>query len=107
MKSDGYSLDDKRAPLDATKHESNNLPDILKRWQRRDEEAGRARAEQSFLVPKVEIAGNDYDLSINHYKEMVYREVKQESPQKILSKLMALEAEIMQGMKELEGMLRG
>ncbi|TZF90682.1 type I restriction-modification system subunit M [Cognatilysobacter lacus] len=106
MQADGYSLDDKRNPLDASKHELNNLPDLLKRWQHRDKEVGRARTEQSFLVPKAEIAANDYDLSINRYKQVVHEAVQHESPQKILVELKTLETEIMRGMEELEGMLK-
>lgn len=106
MQADGYSLDDKRNPLDAAKHECNNLPDILKRWQQRDKEAGRARTEQSFLVPKAEIAGNDYDLSINRYKEVVHEAAEYDPPKKILAELKALESEIMRGVEELEGMLQ-
>src|SRR5690606_32266470 len=98
--------DDKRNPLDAGKHECNNLPDILARWRDRDAEAGRARTEQSFLVPKAEIAGNDYDLSINRYEEVVHEAVEYEPPRKILAELRALEAEIMRGVEELEGMLK-
>lgn len=105
MQADGFSLDDKRNALDQAKHETNNLPDILRRWQQRDAEASRTRTEQSFLVPKAEIAGNDYDLSINRYKQIVYAEVQHESPKKILAELKALEAEILKGMEELEGML--
>lgn len=106
MQADGYSLDDKRNPLDAGKHESNNLPDILKRWQKRDKESGRARTEQSFLVPKAEIASHDYDLSINRYKQVLHESVRHEPPQKILAELKTLEAEIMRGLGELEGMLQ-
>ena len=105
MQADGYSLDDKRNPLDAAKHESNNLPDILKRWENRKGEAKRARTEQSFLVPKEEIAGNGYDLSINRYKEVVHEAVEYDPPKKILADLKALEAEITRGIEELEGML--
>ena len=106
MQADGYSLDDKRNPLDASKHEHNNLPDILKRWQRRGEEASRARTEQSFLVPKAEIAGNDYDLSINRYKQVVHEAVQHGSPEQILAELRTLEVEILAGVEELEGMLK-
>lgn len=106
MQADGYSLDDKRNSLDASKHEHNNLPDILKRWHHRDKEAGRARTEQSFLVPKADIVGNDYDLSINRYKQVVRESVQHDSPQKILAELKTLEAEIQRGMEELEGMLQ-
>jgi type I restriction enzyme M protein len=106
MQADGYSLDDKRNPLDAGKHDTNNLPDILKRWQQRGKETKRARTDQSFLVPKAEIVGNDYDLSINRYKEVVHAQVQYDPPQKILAELKTLEAEIMRGMEELEGMLK-
>jgi len=106
MQADGYSLDDKRNELDPTKHQSNNLPEILKRWQHRKAEAKRARTEQSFMVPKAEIAGNDYDLSIKRYKQVVYEQAQHESPRKILAELKMLEAEIVRGMDELEGMLQ-
>jgi type I restriction enzyme M protein len=105
MQADGYSLDDKRNPLDARKHENNNLPDLLQRWQHRAAETKRARTEQSFVVPKAEIVGNDYDLSINRYKQVVHARVQYDPPQKILAELKELEAEILRGMEELEGML--
>nr|MDT0525251.1 N-6 DNA methylase [Streptomyces sp. DSM 41633] len=42
--SDGYSLDDKRNPV-----ETNDIPDVLSRWGSRDSaELERARTEQSF-----------------------------------------------------------
>lgn len=106
MQADGYSLDDKRNELAADQHASNNLPDILARWQNRAGETARERTEQSFLVPKAEIVEKEYDLSINRYKQVVYEQVEHESPKKILAELKALEAEIMQGMQELGGMLR-
>jgi type I restriction enzyme M protein len=105
MQADGFSLDDKRNQLDASEHESNNLPDIIARWHKRNTSAGLDRTAQCFLVPKAEIVANDYDLSINRYKEVVYEQVQHEAPQKILAELKVLEAEIMQGMEELEGML--
>ena len=105
MRADGYSLDDKRNPLDAGKHEHNNLPDTFQRWQQRGKEGNRARTEQSFLVPKAEIAGNDYDLSINRYKQVVHEAVQHDPPKQILAELKALEAEILRGIEELEGML--
>jgi type I restriction enzyme M protein len=101
MKSDGFSLDDKRSP----QAEKSDLPDILNRWQNRDAETERKRTEQSFCVPKEEIAGNDYDLSINRYKEVEYEAVDYDPPQVILERLAMLEEEIAKGRKELEGLL--
>ena len=66
MRADGYSLDDKRTP----RPEKSDLGDILVRWKNREAEHKRTRTDQSFLVPKAEIAGNGYDLSINRYKEL-------------------------------------
>ena len=57
MEGDGYTLDDKRDPDE--KH--NDIPDILERWGNLDAEEQRARTDKSFLVPKSEIAENDYD----------------------------------------------
>lgn len=106
MRADGFSLDDKRTP----QPDRSDLPDILARW--RDHRSGgkaeaqRRRTEPSFLVPKGEIAGNGYDLSINRYKEVEYEAVEHDSPQEILARLAKLEAEIAEGRKELEAMLR-
>jgi len=108
MQADGYSLDDKRSPLNGNapnKHASNNIPDIVARWGNRAAEANRQRSEQSFTVPKAEIAGNDYDLSINRYKQIVYAEIGYDAPQVILDQLAQLEAEIQAGMAELREML--
>jgi type I restriction enzyme M protein len=101
MQADGFTLDDKRT----LQPDKSDLPDILKRWKKRKAEAKRARTDQSFLVPKAEIASNDYDLSINRYKEIVYEAVHHDPPKKILKRLGKLEKEIEKGMKELEGML--
>jgi type I restriction enzyme M protein len=101
MQADGYSLDDKRSP----QPDKSDLPDILKRWQNRAAETKRARTDQSFLVPKADIAANDYDLSLNRYKEVVHAAVEHDSPKEILTRLAKLEDEIAKGRKELEGFL--
>ena len=101
MQADGYSLDDKRLPQPG----KSDLPDILARWQTRDSEKARERTDQSFLVPKAEIAENDYDLSINRYKEIEYEAVEYDPPKVILERLSTLEEEIARGREELEGML--
>ncbi len=101
MQADGYSLDDKRTP----QPEKSDLKDILARWKKRKAEGKRARTDQSFLVPKSEIAGNDYDLSINRYKEVEYEAVEYDPPKVIMKRLAKLEAEIAKGREKLEGML--
>jgi type I restriction enzyme M protein len=85
-------------------HAKNNIPDIQNRWENRDKENSRSRTEQSFLVPKSEITTNDYDLSINRYKEIVYEEVKYEKPEVIIEEIERLDKErgsILSSLKEL------
>ncbi len=101
MKADGYSLDDKRNPID-----ENDIPDIIERFSNLDKEEERKRTEQSFLVPVDEIRENNYDLSINKYKEIEYEEVVYDEPKVILERVKKLEEEISQGIEELEELLR-
>ena len=102
MKADGFSLDDKRSET-----KENDIPDIIARFHALDAEAERARTEQSFFVPKDEIVGNDYDLSINKYKQTEYKPVQYPPTSEILAKLRELEAEIKTAMDDLEEMLNG
>ncbi|NJC23982.1 type I restriction enzyme M protein [Arthrobacter pigmenti] len=102
VKSDGFSLDDKRTPLG-----SSDLADVLERYkQRTTTEAERTRTDRSFLVPKSEIAENGYDLSLNRYKEVEYDEVEHKAPEEIIAELELLEKEIVDGMSELKDLLK-
>lgn len=102
LEADGFSLDDKRNPVEA-----DDLPDALVRWTDRDgAERDRARTEKSFCVPKEEIAENDYDLSLNRYKEIVFEEIDYPEPAEIIAELEDLEAEITQGLSDLKAMLK-
>ena len=100
MKADGFSLDDKR-----TEVKENDIPDIIARFHNLDAETDRKRTEQSFFVPKAEIAANGYDLSINKYKETEYVPVEYPSTTEILADLHELEMEITKGLAELEEMV--
>ena len=100
MKADGFSLDDKR-----TEVKENDIPDIIARFHNLNAEVDRKRTEQSFFVPKEEIAANGYDLSINKYKETEYVPVEYPSTQEILADLHELEMEITKGLAELEEMV--
>ena len=101
MQADGYSLDDKRNPIEA-----NDIPDIVTRFNNLEKEVDRKRTEQSFLVPKDEIVANDYDLSINKYKEIEYEEIEYASPIEIIANIRSLEHEISMGLDELEALIR-
>lgn len=100
MKADGRSLDDKRTPI-----KENDIPDIIERFKNLDAEKDRKRTEQSFFVPKEEIANNDYDLSINKYKEIEYVPIEYPSTEEIMTEIRELEMKIGEEMDALEKLL--
>jgi type I restriction enzyme M protein len=100
MKSDGFSLDDKRRPV-----ANNDIPDIIARFNNLEGETDRKRTDQSFFVPVYEIRENDYDLSINRYREVEYKEVHYDEPKVILDRVKRLEKEISDGIDELSKMI--
>lgn len=100
MKTDGFSLDDKRNPI-----EQNDIPDIIERFNNLDKEDARERTEQSFFVPKEEIAENNYDLSINKYKKVEYKPVEYPPTTVILAEIENLNKQVVQETAELRKLL--
>ncbi len=101
MEKDGFSLDDKRTP----KPEQNDIPDIIQRWKNSDAEAERKRTDQSFYVPVQEIIDNDWDLSFNRYREIVYEEVQYDPPSQIMADLEQLNREQQDDLQALKSIL--
>lgn len=101
MKADGYSLDDKRTVV-----KENDIPDIIDRFNNLDKEEERNRTEQSFFVDKEEIVENDYDLSINKYKEVIYEKVEYPPTSEILADIESLNKEIEKNLEELKDLLK-
>lgn len=100
MKADGFSLDDKRQEIT-----ENDIPDIIKRYNCLEAEKDRKRTDQSFFVLKDEIIANDYDLSINKYKEVVYEKVEYESTDVIIGRIEEIENQIQNELAELKKLL--
>ncbi len=100
MQADGYSLDDKRE-----RTPENDIPDVLQRWRERDPEKDTDRTAKAFFVPVGEIVKNEFDLSINRYREIPYEEVEYETPGEILARLRKIEGEIASDLQDLEEML--
>ena len=100
MTADGFSLDDKRSTI-----ADNDIPDIIERFRHLDKEADRKRTDKSFMVPKKDIVDNDYDLSINKYKEVEYVAVEYPPTEEIMANIRELEMEIGTEMDELEKLL--
>lgn len=97
MQADGYSMDDKR-----NKIETNDLPEIVREWKKRKEQADSKRTNKFFWVDKKEIEENDYDLSLKMYKEIEYDKIEYEDPKVILGRIDELEKEIIQGINNLK-----
>ena len=101
MQADGFSLDDKRSPVN-----ESDIADIIERFHNRDKEAGRERTEKSFLVPKQEIVDNEYDLSINKYKRTEYVPIEYPPTGEILDRIFELDGQIDKELRELREMLQ-
>ena len=100
MRSDGFSLDDKRTPVQA-----NDIPDIIARFHDLKNEESRERTEKSFFVPKDEIVENGYDLSINKYKKTEYVAIEYPPTSQIMADIRELEMQIGEEMEKLESLL--
>ena len=97
MRADGFSLDDKRTPV-----AENDIPDVVARFHNLESEDARTRKDQSFLVPVDEIRSNDYDLSINKYKEVEKVKVEYEKPAVVFERIESLQSEITTAIAEFK-----
>lgn len=64
------------------------------------------RSSQSFLVSLKEIKENDWDLSINRYKEIVYKEIMYDEPKVILDRIKNIQEENRRRVSNLEDLLK-
>jgi len=90
LTADGYSLDDKRTPIEA-----NDIPDILAKWAPREE------GPNSFRVPVGNIRENGYQLMPGRYKPVRLDAVKHDAPTDILTEVLRTEMEIAERAKAL------
>ena len=116
VQADGYSLDDKRTLLKG--EGSNDLPDVVAQWKAyRKLVLVNATAEEitaqfgdkykkAFVVDAQEIIANKFDFSINRYKKVAHETVEYADPKVILTELKKLENEILQGINELEELIK-
>lgn len=100
MQNDGFTLNDNRTPI-----EDNDIPDIIKTYKNRFNEDNTDKKAKHFFVDVDKIRKNNYDLSINKYKEVEYEQVQYDSPKTILSEIQTLETEVQQGLKEIERLI--
>lgn len=98
MENDGYSLDNKRLPI-----EENDIPDIIARFCN-DSEISRTKYDKSFFVDKEEIAKNGYSLNFNTYHKIRRPEVICRPVADIQTEIEELETEFCTILKELKEM---
>ena len=73
--------------------------------RKKQKELKRKRTEQS-QASKKEIADPEYDLSLNRYKEIIFKQKDNLSPQKILGELIDLETQLQADLKELTKLIK-
>jgi type I restriction enzyme M protein len=103
MEADGYSLDDKRTPLDEINF--GDIKDILEKFKHREKENPTDRKKKYFFVPIKEIKDKNWDLSISKYREIEYEEVEYDLPKNYLDKMEKIEEDILRDMVELRKQL--
>lgn len=100
MENDGYSLNDNRTPI-----EENDIPDIIESFKNLEAQKDKPRTGKSFMVDKEEIAKNDYDLSINKYKEIEYEKITYDKTEDIVGRIEKLEKDFATSMESLKDIL--
>ena len=96
LTADGFSLDDKRTPIEA-----NDIPDVLAKWP------GREEGPNSYRVPIEKIRENDWSLAAGRYKPVTTEAVNHDAPAEILGDVLKLENEIIQRGKALLAQIGG
>lgn len=97
MEADGFSLDDKRT----SQPDKDDIPDILKQFEKRFKENNEDRAKKHFFVPIQEIKDNDWDLSINKYRKEIQEEIKYRESKEIIKEAKKELKELLTGFEEL------
>lgn len=101
VEADGFSLDDKRDPIEA-----NDLPGCLAAWQNRDAGRDTDRTQKAFFVSTQEIRDSNYDLSLSKYKERTHVAQTYDKPKAILHRMKTLNDDIASDLAELEELLQ-
>ncbi len=94
LTADGYSLDDKRNPIEA-----NDIPDIIAKWPNREE------GPNSFRVPIDRIRDDGWQLMAGRYKPVRLDAVHHDPPAKILEDIVRIESQIVERAQQLNKIL--
>jgi type I restriction enzyme M protein len=95
LTADGFSLDDKRTPVEA-----NDIPDVIAKWSARDD------GPNSFSVPIEQLREADLSLQAGRYRTAEVKTVKHDAPADVLRDVLAIEQRILEGAQRLAGKLQ-
>lgn len=107
MESDGYELNDKRAPLtkEGRVRDYGDLQDIVERYKNRNSEDNADRSLKNFFVSFDEIKNLDYDLTYQKYQKEIREDIIVKDPVKLFEKLESIEDNIQKELKTLKEMI--
>ncbi len=100
MTADGFTLDAKRSPT-----EENDIPDIIEKYNNLENELNNPRTAKSFMVAVEEIRANDYDLTINKYKEIIKEKKLYRKTSEIFTELSDVQNKMLEDIEALKRML--
>jgi len=100
VEADGFSLDDKRDPVEA-----DDLPGCLAAWRNRGADRYADRTQKAFFVSAQEIRDSNYDLALSKYKIRLHVTQEYDAPAVILNQMKKLNDDIASDLAELEGLL--
>lgn len=89
MAADGYGLDDKRQK--DQKNPFGDLQDIIAKYHVRNAVTDIDRTAKCFMVPRMEIEAEGFNLSLSQYKKDVFEEMHFDAPSLILDRLIRAE----------------
>lgn len=104
VKSDGFTLDDKRSKIGDGK---GDLPDVQAKYLQWCQGKGdfSDRTASAFDVPVDRIRAESYDLAINRYKQQVHASQQHKNPKEILATLREIEESIQAELDSLQELL--
>jgi len=96
MKSDGYTLDDKREPID----EKGDIPHIIEQFRNKQ------KSKNSFVIDVKSIKKPDYLLSPPTYQKIELKKKEFADPIEVLDDISILQSEISKGVQELRKLIK-
>ena len=82
------------------------IPDILEKFEKRFKEDNENRAKKHFFVPIQEIKDNDWDLSLNKYRQEIEEEITYRDSKVIIKETEKEIKELLEGLNELNKLVK-